>query len=158
MLFPTSGVVRTLALDPDKVSAGDIERANRLFGTTAWRRVYELRVAGAISAEQARAEYVNLMRWRLERDLGYRWTHPFEIKNTIGGTLYHMIFATDNQAGTEIMQAIYANAASDFPEMLQEARDRSRGQIAFELGDAYLDEQQGYRYEPPWEPQGLDVD
>jgi three-Cys-motif partner protein len=156
ILFPTSGIVRTLALDEAKVTDADIARANRLFGTSAWRAIYELRAAGAISAEQARAEYVNLMRWRLERDLGYRWSHPFEIKNTIGGTLYHMIFSTDHDAGTRIMQAIYGNAAKEFPQMLQEARDRKRGQLALEFDTPYLDQADvGYEYEPPWEPRGL---
>jgi len=156
MLFPTSGIVRTLALDADKVTPADIARANRLFGTTAWRAIYELRAEGEITGEQARAEYVNLMRWRLERELGYRWTHPFEIKNTVGATLYHMIFATDNDAGTQIMRAIYANAAKDIPEMLQEVRDRRRGQLTLELDAPFLDATDaGYQYEPPWEPRGM---
>lgn len=158
MLFPTSGIVRTLALDEEKVSAGDIARANRLFGTPAWRHIYDLRARNEISGEQARAEYVNLMRWRLERDLGYHWTHPFEIKNTVGATLYHMIFATDNQAGTAIMQAIYAKAAQGIPEMLREARDRSLGQITLDIGETYINERLGYHYEPPWEPRGLELD
>ena len=58
------------------------QSATRLFGTDRWRAIYELRVAGAITRAEAREEYVNLMRWRLERDLGYRFTHPLELKNT----------------------------------------------------------------------------
>jgi three-Cys-motif partner protein len=84
MLFPTSGIVRALALEEEKVSIVDEARATRLFGTGRWRPIHELRVAGAITGGDAREEYVNLMRWRLERDLGYRSTHPFELKNTRG--------------------------------------------------------------------------
>jgi hypothetical protein len=42
--------------------------------------------------------------------------------------MYHMIFATDNEAGTRIMTSIYRNAAATVPEMQREARDRRRGQ------------------------------
>jgi three-Cys-motif partner protein len=89
MLFPTSGIVRTLALEQEKVSPADEARATRLLGTENWRPIYELRLDDEITAAEARDEYVNLMRWRLERELGYRFTHPFELKNSRGGTLYH---------------------------------------------------------------------
>jgi three-Cys-motif partner protein len=150
MLFPTGGIVRTLALEETKVSAADEARATRLFGTDGWRPIYDLRISNDITAEEARDEYVNLMRWRLERDLLYRSTHPFELKNTRGATLYHMIFATDHDAGTRIMESIYASAAQRVPEMQKEARDRARGQLALDIGGGLVGE--GYRYEPPWEP------
>jgi len=152
MLFPTAGIVRTLALEEEKVSDADVARANRLFGTEDWRRIYDLRLAGTITAAEAREEYVNLMRWRLERVLGYRFAHPFELKNTKGGTLYHMIFATDSDAGTRIMESIYANAAKHLPEMLTEARDRASGQQVLDLGIESVAPDVGYQYEPPWEP------
>ena len=91
------------------------------------------------------------MRWRLERILGYRWTHPLEMKDTRGVPLYHMIFATDNEAGTEIMEHLYSAAASEIPAMQKEAADRSMGQLALDLGFDALPSG-GYRYEPPWEP------
>lgn len=152
MLFPTSGIVRTLALKEEKVSDADIARANRLFGTGGWKPIHELRLAGTINAEEAREEYVNLMRWRLERVLGYRFAHPFELKNTKGSTLYHMIFATDSDAGTRIMAAIYANAAKRLPDMLEEARARISGQQTLDLGLELVEPEVGYQYEPPWEP------
>jgi three-Cys-motif partner protein len=152
MLFPTSGIVRTLALKEEKVSDADIARANRLFGTDRWKPIHELRLTGTSSAEEAREEYVNLMRWRLERVLGYRFAHPFELKNTKGSTLYHMIFATDSDAGTRIMAAIYANAAKRLPDMLEEARNRASGQQTLDLGLDSIGPEIGYQYEPPWEP------
>jgi three-Cys-motif partner protein len=152
MLFPTSGTVRTLALKEEKVSDADIARATRLFGTDGWKPIHELRVGGSISGAEAREEYVNLMRWRLEHVLRYRFAHPFELKNTKGSTLYHMIFATDSDAGTRIMAAIYANAAKRLPAMLEEARNRISGQQALDLGLAPAESEVGYQYEPPWEP------
>jgi len=102
MLFSTSGIVRTLALDEAKVLDADVARATRLFGSDDWKPIYGLRKTAAISAAEAREEYVNLMRWRLERILGYRFTHPFELKNTKGSTLYHMIFATDSALSANV--------------------------------------------------------
>ena len=150
MLFPTSGIVRTLALEEEKVSAADDARATRLFGTVDWRRIYDRRVSNEITGAEARSEYVNLMRWRLEGALGYRFTHAFELKNTRGSPLYHMIFATDNDAGTRIMASIYAAAAQRIPEMLKEARDSAQGQLTLDIDASFAPE--GYRYEPPWEP------
>ncbi len=92
------------------------------------------------------------MRWRLERVLGYRFSHPFELKNTRGSTLYHMIFATDSDAGTRIMAAIYAKAAKRLPSMLEESRNRASGQQALDLGLEPSEPEIGYRYEPPREP------
>ncbi len=152
LLFPTGGIVRTLALDEAKVSDADVARANRLLGTEQWRPIYELRLRDEISGATARDEYVNLMRWRLERELGYRFTHPFELKNTRGAVLYHMVFATDNDVGTRIMEAIYDNAMRRLRAMLQEARDRASGQQVLDLGVETPRADVGYRYEPPWEP------
>jgi hypothetical protein len=91
------------------------------------------------------------MRWRLSNDLGYAKTHPFELKNTRGGTIYHMVFATDNDAGDRIMSDLYAKTAKLAPAMQQEARDRAKGQVTLDLGDvAYVGP--GYEYEPPWPP------
>lgn len=152
ILFPTSGIVRTLALDEAKLSDSDISRATRLFGTDRWRAIYGLRRDRKIDGAQAKEEYVNLMRWLLEQRLGYRYTHPFELKNTAGGTVYHMIFATDNDAGTKIMTSIYNSAAKSVPQMQQEARDRAKGQqtLAFDVDVRAVD--LGYHYEAPWEP------
>lgn len=63
-----------------------------------------------------------------------------------------MIFATDNDAGTRIMAAIYADTAKRMPEMLQEAKDRASGQQALDLGIELSAPDATYQYEPPWEP------
>jgi three-Cys-motif partner protein len=151
MLFPSAGLMRTLALDEEKLRPEDELRATRLFGEQSWRPIYARRLDGRLSGADAREEYVNLMRWRLERDLGYRWTHPLELKSTRGIPLYHMIFATDNEAGTRIMEHLYAAAAAEIPAMRREAADRAVGQQTLDLGFEPAPDT-GYRYEPPWEP------
>jgi hypothetical protein len=66
------------------------------------------------------------MRWRLERVLGYRFTADLDVVNERGAHLYHMIFATDHDAGTRIMTALYRKAAGDFPQMRRQARATAR--------------------------------
>lgn len=151
LLFPTQGLIRTLALDRGKLLPEHEEGATRLFGTEQWRSIYERRQRGELAAADAKDEYVNLMRWRLTSDLGYAKTHPFELKNTVGGTLYHMIFATANAAGDRIMADLYRSASKGIPAMLQEARDRQSGQasLAFEEIEFAAP---SYAYEPPRDP------
>lgn len=150
MLFPTQGLIRVLALDDARLLPEHVEQATRLFGCEAWRPIYEARKAGELTAAEAKDEYVNLMRWRLTKDLGYAKTHPFEIQNTRKGLLYTMIFATDNAAGDRIMAEIYSKAAREFPIMQQEAFDRTRGQFALNFGDGGPVET--YQHEPPNPP------
>lgn len=151
ILFPTQGLIRVLALDERRLLPAHEDSATRLFGTQEWRAIYNRRRKGEMTAADAKEEYVNLMRWRLRDVLGYAKTHPFELKNMRGRTLYHMIFATDHPAGDQIMSDLYRSAADSFPEMQQEARDRERGQGAFELGDVKF-AGPSYEYEDPWRP------
>lgn len=152
LLFPTQGLIRTLALEEAKLLSRHERGATRLYGTESWRSIYTRRRRGELTAAEAKEEYVNLMRWRLTHDLGYAKTHPFELKNTLGGTLYHMIFATDNAAGDKIMADLYAAGAKSIPAMRREARDRQRGQAALPFADAEFITA-SYTYEPPWNPE-----
>lgn len=149
LLFSTQGLVRTLALDASLLRPADEARATRLYGNEQWRAIYQLRVANQIDASRAKNEYVNLMRWRLSTVLGYRWTHSLELKNLRGGTVYHMLFATDNAAGNTIMEDLYSRAAAAIPQMRQDAVDRASGQLSLIPG-GYPE----YEPEPPWEPPG----
>jgi hypothetical protein len=74
-----------------------------MFGTEEWQLIYEARLSGAITPARARDEYVNLMRWRLENVLGYKWTHALELMTERNQPLYDMIFATDHDAGNRII-------------------------------------------------------
>lgn len=151
MLFPSGGLMRTLALDPERLRQSDAQRATRLFGTESWRPIYEARRSNEIKGSTARDAYVNLMRWRLERDLGYEWTHPLEIKNLRGNPIYHMILATDNQAGTRIMGDLYTDAAKRIPKMREEAIAQQREVQQERLFEMEV-EVEPYKYEPPSDP------
>lgn len=152
VLLSSAGLMRVLSKDLNKLADEDEQRATWVYGSERWTAIQALRLDDEITPSEAREEFVNLYRWQLERDLGYRWTHALEIKNLRGVPLYHMVFATDHSAGHNIMTWLYNRAAERLPEMQREARDRIGGQLAFELDGGRREPLDLYRHEPPWEP------
>jgi three-Cys-motif partner protein len=163
LLLAVGMFTRTLRVDGD-VRAEAATKLTKMYGTDDWWAIYRARVAGALSPGVAREEYVNLMRWRLQHVLGYRWTHPLEIFNERGHSIYHMIFATDHRAGHQIMTSLYDKAANEFPAMRTAAR-RRRIHLAEEaagiaslfgpeVGEraAITATERLYRHEEPWPP------
>jgi len=106
------------------------------------------------------------MRWRLEKTLGYGFTHTLRLTNVNGVPLYDMIFATDHQIGDKIMKSVYSKAAKRFPKMRQEVRARRRDRKEQEAGsdalftheelvqDAPLRTHESYQHTPPVPPSG----
>lgn len=168
LLFPAAMFIRMLPITGD-VPTEYAEKLTKMYGNQQWRLIYEARVAKRMSPSFAREEYVNLMRWRLEKDLGYRWSHPFEVFNEQGNSIYHMIFSTDHIAGNRIMTSIYRQAAGEFPAMRNAARrhrERLREQefgVVPLFGEEEILAATGrpfttgtlYTYEPPWRPYGM---
>ncbi|WP_419920035.1 three-Cys-motif partner protein TcmP [Candidatus Poriferisocius sp.] len=165
ILFSAPMFTRLLPVDGNKVRPQDLARITAIFGCDDWQHIYAARLDNAITPGQARDEYLNLMRWRLEKELGYRWTQPLEVRNERGIMIYHMVFATDHDAGYRIMKSVYARAAAEFPSMAEQARrlrkkkeDEERGvQSLFGEDDALLHApiQPGerlYIHDPPTRP------
>jgi three-Cys-motif partner protein len=159
LLFPSGGLLRNLALDEQRLLPGHIAKATSLFGSDVWNRVYEARRAWQIDGQEARERYVNLYRWKLERDLGYRRTHPIEVKDNRGRPIYHLIFASDSEAGDRIMSHLYGEALTRWPQMREQARRRSpEGEQLALLGEqdsAATFRTKAYTYEPPLEPDSI---
>lgn len=88
--------------------SANAELLRQTFGGDLWKPTADARERGELSAEEARRHYTNLLRWRLEKSLGYRFTHAFEVRNTSGAYLYDLVFATDNDAGNRIMRTCMA--------------------------------------------------
>jgi three-Cys-motif partner protein len=103
-------------------------RVDALYGTNDWRRIQSARSRGIISAEEYRDEMVNLLRWRLERELGYQLTARIPMRMPSGVPIYDMLFATDHPVGDKIMTDLYRSAAKREPRMRQEAKAQSRRQ------------------------------
>lgn len=156
MLFPEPMFVRLLRTDGGAVEPEHAGRITAMFGSKQWRAIYRARLGGRLAPPEARIEYVNLMRWRLQTVLGYRWTHALEVHNEQGHPMYHLVFATDHPAGDRIMRHLYGKALEEFPKMRQQAIDERLGAMTL-FDDVRLGaEAQEYRYEPPWEPTGAD--
>jgi hypothetical protein len=82
--------IRTLPTD-GAVRIEDADTLDRMYGTGQWSATYQARVSGVLEPAIAREEYVNLMRWRRQLVLRYKRTHPLEIFNERGHSIYHMI-------------------------------------------------------------------
>ena len=167
LLFSPQMFSRLLPVKGRQLRPKDEQAISHAFGTTDWRFIYDTRLNGSLSGQEAREEYLNLMRWRLETVLGYRWTHPLELRNTRGTSLYFMIFATSNEVGHRIMSHLYNTAAKQFPAMraeaksrLQQLREEHSGVMRlFEdesnFGMPESQDEQFYVHEPPTQPRFL---
>lgn len=111
-----------------KGTNGDLyaARVDRMYGTDMWRALYEARLNDGIDAETWRREMVNLLRWRLESELGYVHTARIPMRMRANVEIYDMVFATDHPAGLKIMEHLYGKAADREPRMKQEALDRMK--------------------------------
>lgn len=168
ILFSPQMFSRLLPVAGKRMRPEDKTAIDEVFGTQDWLDIYQRRVDDLLTGGEAREEYLNLMRWRLETELGYKWTHPLELNNTQGGSLYYMIFATSHQAGDRIMRHLYNTAAKKFPEMRKEAVRRIRRMAEEASGVQQLFEHEAehkpgqriagkddlYVYEPPHQPPG----
>lgn len=166
ILLADAMVFRNLPVN-GSVTDAEAAKLTAMYGSAAWQAIYRARVEGRLEPAEAREEYVNLMRWRLEKLLGYRWTHPLEFRSEHGNPLYHMIFATDDQVGTKIMSHIYSSARTRFPANRQKIKsaqrrlDEERRGIQNLFGVAVDDlgvgpEIDRYQYEEPWLPYGAE--
>ncbi len=159
LLFYGSDVPRVLGLDDPKHA----ESLTRTFGCDQWQPIHEARNTEALTAAEARSEYTNLMRWRIEKDLGYGKTHTLQINDVEGRYLYDLIFATDNTAGDRIMRNVYDRALSRNEQMRHEAVEIRRAERS---GQASLFEANvvssfgpeldiAYVHTPPSQPYGM---
>ena len=163
ILLPEPALARVLGLQGAS-GRRSADRLDRLYGTQDWVAIHQLRRQGAITPEEMRAEFVNLLRWRLERHLKYRTTHALQIVNTAGHPVYTLVFATDSAPGDRIMAHVYGSTATrTIPAMrarAQAARERRRDEDQGVLRLPGLDEIEPatvlspgtYDHFPPWEP------
>jgi three-Cys-motif partner protein len=165
ILFGTSFYPRGLGLHGEAMNARYGDKITDMIGSEEWFPIAEGRRRNLIDAAQARAEWVNLMQWRLEKTLGYQHTYGFTMKNTNGHDLYDMIFATDHFAGDKIMRHLYGTALSQHEAMRRwavvrrrEDRQETTGvQSLFDVspGMVKVDADSVYQPEPPHEPYTL---
>ncbi len=150
MLFPEPMFVRFLRTDGGKVDPGHVQMITDMYGTDIWREIYQRRLLHKIKPAEARTEYVNLMRLRLQKVLGYEWTHVLDVHNE-QSFIYQLVFATDHKAGHKIMSHLYEQALNTFPQMREHAINQRRGTPSlFEESIGWGEIR--YVHEPPWKP------
>lgn len=162
ILFPEPALARVLGLRGVR-GQRSAELLSRFYGTDEWRAIHWLRQDDEIDAATMRAEFVNLLRWRLERALGYRTTHSLQIATENNRPVYTMVFATDSQPGDDIMQHVYNNAATrTLPAMAARARAMRVRAREKDIGTMQLFDDMGtveppspgadYEHTSPWTP------
>ena len=169
ILLPEPALARVLGLRGAR-GRRSAARLDRLFGTRDWVAIHQLRRSDVITGEEMRAQFVNLLRWRLEGGLGYRTTHALQIVNTAGQPIYTLVFATDSSPGDRIMTHVYDSAVTrNLPSMQASAKatrqmrkERERGVLrlpGMDTTDFVAPVSAGtYHHVPPWEPPELTSD
>jgi three-Cys-motif partner protein len=127
---------RGLRMRMEDIDKSVAEKMNRMFGTDIWVEALTASREGLLSPAQFRGELTNLMRYRLERDLGYKTTLDFQVTNTGGSEIFNMIFATDHPAGEKIMTDLYNSARRRQPALRRKAQLR-RQQERLEKAGTY---------------------
>lgn len=169
ILFATGQYPRGLNIHGTEMNAAYGKTLTKMIGTTQWADIAEARRRGLLSAPEAREEWVNLMRWRLQHDLGYRASYAFTMKNTNGNDIYDMIYATDHPVGDKVMRHLYGKALSEHEEMRRHAlalrrdqrREKSTGIIPLfpvttdMLKDTPVEPESIYDPDPPHAPYHL---
>lgn len=87
------------------------QQATALFGNEDWKLIADRRRKNDISAPESRFYYVKLFRHQLEKTLGYKTTMALPFKSTTGTPQYSLVFATDHDAGKNIMEWVFGNTA-----------------------------------------------
>ena len=165
ILFATSFYPRGLNIHGGEMNAAYGQTVTDMLGSDEWLPIAEARRRGLIDAAMARAEWVNLMRWRLVNVLGYSKSYSFTMKNTSGQDLYDMIFVTDSEPGDRIMRHLYGKAAGEHEAMRRHAlalrRDRRKAEqhgvatlfeVPMSMMPEVVDSSKLYIPEPPREP------
>ncbi|WP_131820884.1 class I SAM-dependent methyltransferase [Mycobacterium intracellulare] len=113
-----------------------------------------------MTAPEYRNAMINLMRWKLEHELGYAVSQriPMRMPNKV--EIYDMVFATDHPVGDKIMRHLYNKAALREPEMMRQAKEAKSGQFSlFDDAEVGADNEAGqelWKPEPCWNPTSAD--
>lgn len=128
ILFPIWGLRNRLFVKPGTARVADenAEVVSGLFGCDDWLDIYNDQRQGVFSdGDAAWRWYVELYRRQLQQ-LGYQHVMAIETRNTKNVMQYHLVFASANDAGGQLMRAVMSNARTILPKKLSEERERKR--------------------------------
>jgi three-Cys-motif partner protein len=126
-LLCASGLLpRGLKIRGQTIDTTVADKMTTMFGTDIWLEALHAARENLLTGAEFRSELTNLMRWRLENDLGYKTTLDFHVTNTSGSGIFDMIFATDHWAGEKIMTDLYSAALDRQPALRFKAQLQRR--------------------------------
>lgn len=120
ILFPLRMALLRLLTTQRAVNPEMSDQLDRTFGSHAWASIHKARVKGEFDPTEAQARYLGLYCGGL-RELGYGWVRSKAIMAPRAPGLrrqemYHLIFATDHEAGDKIMEDVFRRPyILDFP-------------------------------------------
>ena len=110
--FPVMDMnMNILKTNPDKVDERQVERMNAFWGDESWRdAAYEKSpgLFGDIEDKTTNEAVVQAFRDRLKKSAGFSYVpDPIPMRNTKGGIIYYLFFASPNKTGEKIVQDIF---------------------------------------------------
>jgi three-Cys-motif partner protein len=124
ILFPLRMALLRLMTTQRAIRPEMSDRLDISFGSHEWATVHKARLDGQISPGEAQVQYLDEYCSGL-RNLGYRWVRWKAITAPRAPGLprqemYHLIFATDHDAGDKIMEDVFRRPyVLDFPVSAQ---------------------------------------
>lgn len=100
--FATPGAARSAGVQDATYAAANASRLTRTFGGEAWRETAERQQAGKLRPGEAGRLYLDLYKKQL-RQLGYTAVLERPAIRDDGNLIYHLVFASANDAGESIM-------------------------------------------------------
>ena len=110
--FPVMDIhMNVLWRNPDKVQESQVRRMDAFWGDASWRDVAYARTPGLFGAIEEKEDIgvvVKAYQKRLRDIAGFRFVpEPMPMRNTKGGVVYYLFFASPNEKGAKIVGDIF---------------------------------------------------
>ena len=97
--------------NPDKVEAKQVERMNAFWGDDGWRKISYKKQKGLFETYEEKTTHAPLIKAfceRLRTVAGFAYVpEPVPMRNTKGGIVYYLFFASPNKTGHKIVKDIF---------------------------------------------------
>lgn len=107
--FSTPGTARSAGVRQDAYADMNERRLNSLFGNDSWKAIAERQQRHSLRPNEAGRLYLDLYKDQL-RGLGYSTVLERPAIRSDGGLVYHLVFASANDAGRNIMSDALSRA------------------------------------------------
>ena len=107
--FSTPGVMRTAAVTDQRMIKGDERALRKLFGNDDWLPIAKRQRDRKLDGHEAGNEYLKLYKQQLEA-LGYEHVMSRPALASEGRLIYHLVFASSNDAARNIMESALRRA------------------------------------------------